>query len=220
MYLLTRLRVCTILPLVGGCGGGFELPPQVASSQHIAYRTDTDASVICMDDLLAREDAFIKRTALLLGVDVPPTPIDFIWDPIMDGSEPWACPRTSDCYQSREEDELSVVVSTTLTNHHELVHAVEIKGIGANGHPTLKEGLAEYLGTLKSTPPREDFSEAFRAMLAAAPTPDNYNLAMHFVGSIFARHGAEEYRTLRDEMPPNANLEKFSEVFEKSMARL
>jgi len=167
-----------------------------------------------MDDLLAREDRFIERTALILGVAVPSSPIDYVWDPLMDGSEPWACPQTADCYQSREEDNISVVVSRNVTNHHELVHAVDIKGIGSNGHPTLKEGLAEYLGSLRSTQPREDFSEAFKMMVAASPKPSKYNLAMHFVGSIFERHGATKYRILRAKMPENADLPAFSRVFE------
>ena len=157
----------------------------------------------------------MERTAALLGIDVPPSPVDFVWDPITDGSEPWACPpQTIACYQSREEDGLSVVVSPTLRQRHELVHAVEIQGFGTSGHPTLGEGLAEYLGTLSSTLPREDFSEMFKAILAEAPKPDNYNLAMHFVGSILARHGAAKYRALRTKMPNDAGLEKFAEVFE------
>jgi hypothetical protein len=205
--------LCSILLLLVGCGEVFELPPVAATSKYITYRTDADASVICMDDLLAREDRFIERTAALLGVDPPDRPIDFVWDPVQDGSEPWACPQT-DCYLSRRGDDLSVVVSTKLSNHHELVHAIEVEGLDSNGHPTLREGLAEYLGSLNSTYARDDLPEAFTAMLAEDPEPNNYGLAMHFVGSIVARHGIPKYRALRAAMPKSAGPEEFAAVFE------
>src|SRR5690606_25968652 len=99
-------HLCALLLALAGCNQDFELPPLVASSKYIAYRTDADASVICMEDLLAREDRFIERTASLLGVDPPSSAIDFVWDPVQDGSEPWACgpgiadPRCSGCTNS------------------------------------------------------------------------------------------------------------------------
>src|SRR5690606_14298314 len=37
---------------------------------------------------------------------------------------------------------------------------------------------------------------------------------MHFVGSIFARHGADRYRSLRFKMPADAGVEQFAAVFE------
>jgi hypothetical protein len=213
------LRPCVILLSLAGCGGDFELPPLAASSKYINYHTDADASVICMDDLLAREDRFIERTAAMLGVNVPSSPIDFVWDPIQSGADPWACPQNAastitSCYLSREKDDLAVVISRDVANHHELVHAVDVAALGADGHPTLGEGLAEYLGALKSTLHPQGFPEVFKAMVAKIPIPNSYRWAMHFVGSIFARHGAEKYRALRAEMPKNAGLETFAEAFE------
>lgn len=196
-----------------GCGVDFDLPPLVASSEYIAYHTDADAAVICMDDLLAHEDQFIERTAALLGVDPPSSPIDFVWDPIMDSSAPWACPGTDGCYHSKEGDDLSVIVSPAISHPHEFVHAIEIQALGL-GHPTLMEGLAEYLGATRATPPGASFPERFKAMIAKSPKPDDdYTLAMHFVGSIFARHGAAKYLELRAKMPENAKLGRFAEVF-------
>jgi len=64
-------RVGAMVLAASGCGD-LVVPPIIASSEYIAYHTDVDASVICMDDLLAQEDRFIERTAALLGVDPPP----------------------------------------------------------------------------------------------------------------------------------------------------
>ena len=209
------LRPCAISFLLAGCNGDLDLPPAVASSEYLAYHTDADSSIICMDDFLMRQDRFIEQTAVLLGVEVPSKTIDFMWDPVPKRSDPWACPPNRDgCYQHRAEDELEVVVSPRLANHHELVHAVEIQALGS-GHQTLEEGLAEYLGTSYSPSFAPDnFPGAFKAMLAKSPNPSDYGLAMHFVGSIFARHGAEKYRELRARMPKTAGLQEFAEVFE------
>lgn len=203
-----------VLLALAGCHREFELPPLVTRSQYLEYYTDADASVICLDDLLEREDRFIERTAGLLGLDAPPGTIDFVWDPVQDDSQPWACDPNTDCYRHREEDDLSVVVSRALTHHHELVHAIEGQGLGAGAHQTLEEGSAEYLGTLGSTAfVPEEFPGAFKAMLAESPQPNDYRLAMHFVGSIFIRHGAAKYRALRARMPADARLEEFAGVF-------
>ena len=216
MTIAPRVRASATLLALAGCSGDLVLPPRVAGSEYIDYHTDADASVICMDDLLAREDRFIERTAALLGVDPPPGTIDYVWEPAPDPSKPWACPATAKaCYQHREEDDLSVVVSDSLRQHHELVHAIQVQSLRASGHQTLEEGLAEYLGTLQQSffAPGE-FPGAFKAMLAASPTPSDYKLAMHFVGSIFARHGAEKYRALHTRMPVKARPEEFAAVFE------
>lgn len=201
---------------LAGCGQDFNLPPQAASSKYIIYHTDVDASEICMTDLLDREDRYIEHAAAVLGVAPPKNPIDFVWDPIKDSSDPWICPNgdATACYQDREEDELSVVVSNILSNHHELVHAVDVQALGQGGHPTLGEGLAEYLGSLNLSLPREDFSTLFIDMLANDPKPNQYRLAMHFVGSIFEKHGSTKYRELRTKMPGDAGPDKFAEVFE------
>lgn len=186
----------------------------IATSKYLAYRTDADAAVICLDEMLAREDKFIESVAMKLGVDPPPGPIDFVWDPVKDSSDPWVCPAT-DCYKHDNEGDLSLVVSDTLIQHHELVHVVDIQGLGHGdrGHLTLSEGLADYLGTLSVDSPRDDFSDKFRTMLATILKPIDYDLAMHFVGSIFEQHGAEKYRAFRDALPSDAGLDQFAAVF-------
>ena len=205
-------RVWISLALAGCGGDDLELPPLVASSKYIAYHTDADASVICMDDILAREDAFIERTAALLGVD-PPDTIDFLWDPVQDGTEAWACPPLADCYKS-SDDGLSLVVSRKWPHHHELVHAVDLQGLGLTGHPALTEGIAEYLGSLSPTnPATEEWPAEFKAIFSEFPTASTYGKVMRFVGAIFERHGAAKYRELRAKMPEYAGLVEFSEVF-------
>lgn len=203
------------LLVFAGCGD-FRLPPQVAGSKFIDYHTDADASVICMDDLLAREDRFIERTTALLGVNPPSGTIDYVWEPEPDRSKPWRCPKKAmDCYQHREEDGLSVIVSDNFWHHHELVHAIQVQTLRVSGHQTLEEGLAEYLGTLQlSAFASGEFPGAFKTMLDDSPTPNDYKLAMHFVGSIFARHGAAKYRALHMKMPAKAGLEEFAAIFE------
>lgn len=211
---MARARVgLTGLVLLGGCAEDFEMPPEVASSKYIDFHTDADASVICMDDRLAREDRFIERTAEVLGAPVPGGRIDYVFDPRWEGSDPWICPVGAQaCYRSREKDDLSVVVARTLTQHHELVHAVEGQALG-QGHPTLIEGLAEYLGTTNLSLNWEGFPERFKNMLDASPKPSEYRVAMHFVGSLIERYGVEKYRALRERMPEDAGLEEFAEVF-------
>jgi hypothetical protein len=211
-----RARLSALALALAGCGVDFPLPPRVAGSEYIDYHTDVDASVICMDDLLAREDRFIERTAGLLGVDPPSGTIDYVWEPAADGTKPWECPdmRAEDCYQ-HSEDGISVVVSDSLSQHHELVHAIEHRAMRPDGHNTLEEGLAEYLGTLNvSTFTTDKFPDEFKEMLAASPMPGDYRLAMHFVGSIFARHGVEKFRALYMKMPTDAGLDEFAAVFE------
>lgn len=213
-----RMRVHAYSGLFGllavvGCRPEIELPPLVASGKYIAFHTDVDASVLCMDDILAREDAFVERTAALLGVE-PPGRIDYVWDPVQDGTEAWACnPTIADCYKA-DDDGLSLVVSKRWPHHHEIVHAVEIQGLGMSGHPVLTEGIAEYLGSLNVTlEATEEWPAQFRAIFSMIPTSSTYRTVMRFVGAMFERHGAAKYRELRAKMPEEALLEEFSEVF-------
>lgn len=197
-----------------GCSRELALPPEIARSEYIAYHTDADASVICMDDLLAREDRFLERAAMTLGVAPPAGTVHFVWDPEQDGEEPWACDANANCYKHLD-DGRSVVVSKGPTNHHELVHAIEAQALGTDVHRTLVEGLAEYLGSLQTSafgPGR--FPMAFKAMLAASPVPGDYALAMHFVGSLLERDGPETYKELRAALPPSAGVDAFAAAFE------
>ncbi len=218
MNIGTNSCLCAILILAAGCADDVEkLPPLVASSKYIDYHTDANASVICMDDLLAREDRFIEQTAATLGVEVPTGTIHYVWEPVRDfrDPKPWACKSLGDCYRYRENENYGLIVSSNVSNHHELVHTVEIPALGQSGYQTLGEGLAEYLGSSKSSEPAQvGFPEAFKAMVARGPQSVDYRLALHFVGSLFSRHGAEKYRELRVKMPGNAGLEQFAAAFE------
>lgn len=208
-------RLCPILLVLAGCSGDFELPPLVASSKYIDFHTDADATVICMDDRLAFEDRFIERTAELLEGDPPSSAIDVVWDPVLDRSDPWTCNGSADaCYVYTKGDiDRDRVVSRNVSDHHELVHAVVIHTLG-QGHKILGEGLAEYLGSLNQSAVDDTFPERFKSLFTeGTETLSDYRLAMHFVGSIFARHGAAKFRALHASMPEDAGLEQFAEVF-------
>ncbi|WAS96197.1 hypothetical protein [Nannocystis punicea] len=207
-----RVRLAAASLMLGGCHAGPDMPPTVASSKYIEYHTDADASVLCMDDMLEREDRFIERTAELLGVVPPTKPVHYVWDPVQDGSEAWACSSGTDCYKLHDDD-LSMVVSRRASYHHELVHAVEAQALG-QGHRLLVEGTAEYLGSLQSSAVLPaDFPAAFAAAFSVSDDGD-YRVALHFVGSIFARHGAAKYRALRERVPADADLTRFAAEFE------
>ncbi len=193
------------------------LPEIVASSKYIDYSPYADASVLCMDDTLAAEDRFIEEVAAFLGVGTPSGRIRFIWDPRqkLGNMQTWACEGiASSCYVYDEAKDLGLIRSVGFVEYHELVHAVDIPVLG-EGHRTLVEGLAEYLGSSQST---EDilkgFPEAFKAMVARAPQPDDYRLAMHFVGSILRDHGVDRYKSLRKELAADGDLEAFETTFE------
>lgn len=214
------LSALAALLTLAGCSDGPELPPEIARSKYVVYHTDVDASMVCMDDLLAREDRFIERTATRLGVDPPADPIHFVWDPDQSDSAPWLCDAARNCHRYFVEEELSIIVSETPTQHHELVHAIDAQALGTDVHRTLVEGLAEYLGSLQTSVfGADDFPAAFKAMLEASPVPSDYRLAMHFVGSVFALDGAEKYKELRATVPMEASDGEFAAAFEAVYGR-
>lgn len=208
-----RLSLQATVLTLAACGD-IDLPPQVAASEYIVYRTDVDASVICMDDRLAREDRFIERTAALLGLDPPGEPIDFVWSPVRSSDEAWACDGADSCYTTiyRTGEDRDFVVSQDISHHHELVHAVAIRALG-HAHPVLDEGLAEYLGSLRQRLVGDSYPAQFKELFADSASPPNYGPAMPFVGSLFARHGAARYLALRAAMPRDAGLDRFAEIF-------
>jgi hypothetical protein len=194
------------------------LPPLVASSKYIDYHTDADPSVLCMDDFLAREDRFVEEVAEMLGVDVPTGRISFVWNPYMESGESWACKHSVDCYRYDEGQGTGLIVSRNVWNRHELVHAVEIPALGAEGSKVLGEGLAEYLGSGKSTAGVVDgFPAAFEAMVEDGEV--DYLLAQHFVGALFLRDGAEKYRAFRQALSASAGAQQFSSTFEAIYGR-
>lgn len=194
-----------------------DMPPLVASSKYIDFYTRGDTSVICMDDMLAREDRFIEATAAALGVGVPTGRIHFVSDPSTEFGDrsTWSCETAAHCYWYVEEEDYGVILSGAISHHHELVHAVEIPALGEDAHRTLGEGVADYFGSFRSSQGvLEGFPEAFKAMVAANPQPSDYALAMHFVGSLIERYGVETYKELRAAMPVEAGLEEFASTFE------
>ncbi|WAS93794.1 hypothetical protein [Nannocystis punicea] len=209
-----RLLVCWILAMgAAGCAGDDDaLPPVLASSKYIDYHIDTDATVSlqCPESLLAREDRFIERTAATLGVEVPEGRIHFIWRPGASKS----CDSSLACYRYRESEGDGLILSSLRRERHELVHAIESPALGADGSRTLSEGIADYLGSYRWTEAGQtDFPAAFKAALSDGDEVD-YERAMHFVGSIFTRYGAEKYRELRATVPGDAGPEEFAAAFE------
>lgn len=197
---------------------GPEMPEIVASSKYIDYSPVGDASVICMDEVLAREDRFIEETAAFLRVDPPSGRIRFIRNP-MEGSfadaGPWACPGAAfNCYTYDEVEDYGLIRSLGYAHSHELVHAVDIPALGADGHRTLVEGLAEYLGSDDTSESVLDgFPEAFKAMVDRSPMPDDYRLAMHFVGSLLRSSGVDKYKALREALPTEGDLAALESAF-------
>lgn len=205
------------------------LPPVVASSKYVDYSTWEDASVICMEDSLARWDRFIEETAEFLEVEPPSRRIQYVWIAFSPDGErdfDWSlsgCGKgVSGCYQHQASEPRAVVYSKQQEHLHELVHAVDIAALGST-HPVLLEGLATYLGSGYSA--REidaGFPEAFKAMIEAAlSSPEDYSLAiyslaMQFVGSILARDGVEKFKKFRASVPADADLPTFAAAYEET----
>lgn len=216
---------CCVVLAAPGCGDGeAPLPPVSASSKYIDYATYADASVICMGDTLAREDRFIEGVTAFLGIPVPTGRIRFVFNPhqASDVPQPFACDTASSCYNYTEADDTGTIVSSNVVNHHELVHAAEIPVLGADGHRMLIEGLADYLGTSNSSAAiLDNFPTAFKEMIAEDPMPNDYRLAMHFVGSIIEKYGVDSYKALRKSMPSDGGTDElavaFDAVYHKSM---
>lgn len=205
---------CVIALLVAGCSEPLELPPQVARGRHIDLHTDADVALYCVDDLLAREDRFVERTAAFLGVDPPAAPIKFVWDPEQDDADPqpWSCETGAYCYRYREDDGYGWVVSRTRTSHHELVHAVEVPALGQHGSQLLGEGLAEYLGSTR-TSRRALFEFPLKLTDNIGALDLDYTVALHFVGSLLQTHGPAEYRALRQRLHNDATPDEFAATF-------
>ena len=212
-------RLFGLAALLGACEEPADdplvLPEIVAASKYIDFSTYADTTALCMDDLLAREDRLVEAVAAYLGVG-PPTgrihhvqvaPGGFL-DP-----DSWACDDAMACYQYHADEDVGVIRTTAVYHPHELVHAVDIPTLGV-AHRTLVEGLADYLGSASTSEPvLADFPARFKAMISASSMPDDYRVAMHFVGSMLARDGVDAYRRLRAEMPLDADLERFAAVF-------
>lgn len=216
-YIASTVAFAALLLACHESSGGLDLPEIVASSKYIDYSPLADTSVICMDDTLAREDRFIEDVAAFLGVDLPSGRIRYIWEPALsfDAPRPEECGGEAfSCYDYLPDDNGGLIHSMSFFQEHELVHATDVPALGV-GHATLVEGLADYLGSFNSSESvLEGFPEAFRAMVARSPKPDDYRLAMHFVGSLLLSHGVEKYKELRKALPADGDLAALEAAFE------
>jgi hypothetical protein len=191
-----------------------DLPRVAVESRYIEYSTWADDSVLCMDDLLRGLDDYIDETAAFLEIEPPTRKIRYVWVPEpIKSAENWLCQTEGPLIGCVFWDMGKVVIfSANPDHHHELVHAVSIGGLGP-AHPLLEEGLAMHLGDFKSTlDDLEDFPAKFRRMLDRGPIPDSYPLASHYVASVIDRHGIEEFKTLMQRLPHDANFDGLTEV--------
>ena len=201
------------------CGSPAEgvpkLPEISASSKYIDYSTTGDAAMLCVDDLLFREDRFIEAVSAYLAVPPPSGRIRHLQVEGVEFDDPrtWPCDNGFDCYIYFEEEDLGLIRSASVAQYHELVHAVDIPAFGS-GHRTLAEGLAEYLGTARrSDAVLSNFPERFKAMVTESSMPNNYLMAMHFVGSLLQREGVAKFLRFRAALAADAGLPEFEKAF-------
>jgi hypothetical protein len=198
--------------------GGWEqaLPDIVAASRYVDLRVDAESSNVCMEDKLSEVDRVIEETADFLGVPVPAGRIGFVIAPV-EGRTPenWPCTELdSSCYVHQAAggfvfDEPSDVGMGKLTraHYHEFVHSVDIPANGRT-HWVLEEGLATYLGNDGSA---EGVLESFPAALVESlrmTKPNNYGVAMQFVGSLIEAHGMTRFNEFRHGIAPSASAEE------------
>jgi hypothetical protein len=189
------------------------LPTEVVEGEYVEYRTWADDSALCVDGLVSAMDVYVEEVAGVLDVPTPAQIIRYVWVPrYLQGPETWMCdPGIIGCYQSFEL--AGVIHSTYFFTLHELVHAVSVPEFGS-GPPVLEEGMAMYLSWSSDTEMwRQGFPEAFRAVLERDLRPDDYMLAMHFVGHLLERWGRNEYKRLRASLDWDASYEELAAAF-------
>lgn len=194
---------------------GLDLPEIVASSKYIDYSTTRggpELDGLCLDDMLARQDRFIEEVAAYLGIDPPSGRIRHIQVETVNPID-MACEKNTACYQYIEAEDLGLIRARSSVHEHEIVHAVEIATLG-RGHSTLIEGLADFFSHSEvRVTDLSEFPARFKAMVARSPLPNDYDLAMQFVGSLLQSHGVEPYKRFRAALPRDAGLKKFAAVF-------
>ncbi|WAS92769.1 hypothetical protein [Nannocystis punicea] len=198
---------------------GVELPEISASSKYVAYGTWADTSTLCMDDRLARWDTFIERVADFLDISPPSSRIRYTWVPEgLSSPERWGCADSNTgCFKGSRQGvfvrEFEIV--------HELVHVVGAAGLG-RGHPILSEGLAEYLGSFRSTETKlEEFPDEFRGLIDSGGRPESYGdytLSMHFVGATIERHGASAFTEFYRSLSADVTFEEFESTYQAVFA--
>jgi len=214
---------CLLVPCVFSACDACEpqLPVAVASSRYIEYHTWmypdglVDDAVVCMDDKLASMDRFIEFVAETLELDVPATPIHYVWTPrALLSEDTWICPAGAvGCFDSDGPGGRKVVYSTELDLSHELVHAVEIPALGQS-HPVFEEGMANYLSTAWSS---ADILPEFPATLKAGIGPGRHpggEVSMHFVGALLARSSMAQYVELRSRVGHDDGLYEIAAAYE------
>ena len=222
-----RMR-CLLVPCVFSACDACEpqLPVAVASSRYIEYHTWmypdglVDDAVVCMDDKLASMDRFIEFVAETLELDVPATPIHYVWTPrALLSEDTWICPAGAvGCFDSDGPGGRKVVYSTELDLSHELVHAVEIPALGQS-HPVFEEGMANYLSTAWSS---ADILPEFPATLKAGIGPGRHpggEVSMHFVGALLARSSMAQYVELRSRVGHDDGLTRSRRPTRTCLAR-
>lgn len=205
------------------------LPPVGASSKYVDYSTWADAAPVCLDDRLAQWDEFIEEAAAFLEVEPPSGRIRYVAVPLPystpfgevkalpDYDVPdnaWGCSETAaGCYRYLRAEDRGLIFAKMEELFHELAHAVDIAALGYS-HPVLMEGLAQFV-TLSDPYARvpEDFPTHFMEMVAAGPHPNNYALAMHFVGSMIERGGIEEFKELRAQLARDDDLDALADAY-------
>lgn len=206
-------RVLLIGALLTACGAETPLPV-LASSRYVDYSTWAEPTVICMDDKLAEWDHLIEETADFLQVARPTGRIRYVWGPEIAGFEDdWGCDDGAvGCYH--HDDQGGTIYTRLMDTPHEFVHAVELSALGG-AIALFKEGLADYLGSQKSTEGvLDDYPRRFQEVLAEWQADDyQYRVAMHFVGSVILRDGVGRYKELRKRVPLTVDLAEFTAIY-------
>lgn len=208
-----------------GCPGSsesLETPRVVASSKYVDYATSADTSFVCMQNVLADWDKFIDDTADYLEVGTPAKGILYRWMPQgASFTQKLPCKSlqiASACTRQDSPEYDAVIYDSQLepdNSYHELVHAVEI-AISKRTHPLLKEGMAEYLSDPYTTSSvLIEFPEEFTLMLERSPHPDNYTIAMHFVGSLLEHGGVDKFKKFRSLIPVDGKIKDFSDSYQQ-----
>jgi hypothetical protein len=204
--------------LLGACEAPDEepaLPERVVEGEHVDYYTWADDSAWCVDSLVSAMDAYVGEVADALEVAAPEQVIRYVWVPApLRSPDTWMCDRgdlSIGCYDLFDRG--GMIHGGGYFMRHELVHAVSVPALDP-GSRVLEEGLAEYMSSsLDTEAVRAEFPEAFRAMVERGPLPDDYRLAMHFVGHLLERWGLDEYKRLRTRLEWDASYEELAAAF-------
>ncbi|MCY0991473.1 hypothetical protein OV203_30300 [Nannocystis sp. ILAH1] len=168
-----------------------------------------------MNERLRQWDAFIEEISSTLEISPPSSKIRYTWVPEQFWSaERWGCsdPRRG-CFTGFQQG----IFVDDFENMHEIVHAVDFSGLGG-GHPILREGLAEFFGTGRSTEAFvTDFTDRFMQLLSSTGKPHSpaeYVLCMHFVGSIIERHGISLYKEFYAALDRDSSPQEFEAAYQ------